>query len=89
MFEELLKESCIVVPDIAFDINPARRRNIIHSPCEKFIRISYGPELLQVDRGLDALERVIAKADPNHADNAKLGKGLVPTKLTHADVKHH
>ncbi|KAJ1025362.1 hypothetical protein NDA13_004175 [Ustilago tritici] len=89
MFEELLKESCIVVPGIAFDINPARRRNIIHSPCEKFIRISYGPELSQVDRGLDALERVIAKADPNHADNAKLGKGLVPTKLTHADVKHH
>ncbi len=88
MFEELLREKTIVVPGLAFDINPAHRRNIVHSPCEKFIRISYGPDLAQIDRGLDALERVIAKAHPSHADNATLGKGFAPTKTTHADVKH-
>ncbi|CDS00179.1 hypothetical protein [Sporisorium scitamineum] len=88
MFEELLREKTIVVPGIAFDINPAHRRNIVQSPCEKFIRISYGPELSQIDRGLDALERVIAKADPKHADYAKVGKGFAPTKAAHADVQH-
>ncbi|CBQ73069.1 conserved hypothetical protein [Sporisorium reilianum SRZ2] len=89
MFEELLREKTIVVPGIAFDINPAHRRNIVQSPCEKFIRISYGSELSQIDRGLDALERVIAKADPKHADYAKVGKGFAPTKAAHADVQHH
>ncbi|PWZ02219.1 PLP-dependent transferase [Testicularia cyperi] len=88
MFEELLREKTIVVPGIAFDINPAHRRNIVDSPCENFIRISYGPELSQIDRGLDALERVIAKANPDslHADS--LGKGLAPTKDSHVDAKH-
>ncbi|KAJ9479092.1 putative alanine aminotransferase [Pseudozyma hubeiensis] len=89
MFEELLKEKAIVVPGISFDINPAHRRNIVHSPCEKFIRISYGPDLAQVDRGLDALERVIAKADPKHRDNANLGKGFAPTKSAHSDDQKH
>ncbi|PWN53857.1 PLP-dependent transferase [Violaceomyces palustris] len=72
MFEELLREKTIVVPGQSFDINPAHRRNIIDSPCEKFIRISYGPEIEQVDRGLDALERVLAKArspDSGHEFN--------------------
>lgn len=89
MFEELLKEKAIVVPGISFDINPAHRRNIVHSPCEKFIRISYGPDLAQVDRGLDALERVIAKADPKHHENANLGKGFAPTKSAHSDDQKH
>ncbi|SNX84403.1 related to aspartate aminotransferase [Melanopsichium pennsylvanicum] len=88
MFEELLREKTICVAGIAFDINPSMRRNIVSSPCEKFIRISYGPSLAEVDRGLDAIERVIAKADPNHADNHTLGKGFVPTKSANNDVKH-
>lgn len=89
MFEELLREKTIVVPGVAFDINPAHRRNIVlDSPCEKFIRLSCGPELSQLDRGLDALERVIAKAHPSHEHNESLGKGFAPTKDSHVDVKH-
>lgn len=89
MFEELLREKTIVVPGVAFDINPAHRRNIVlDSPCEPFIRISCGPELDQLDRGLDALERVIAKAHPSHEHNETLGKGFAPTKDSHVDVKH-
>ncbi|CEH13580.1 1-aminocyclopropane-1-carboxylate synthase, and related proteins [Ceraceosorus bombacis] len=60
--EELLKEKAIVTPGIFFDINPGHRRNIVDSPCESYIRISFGPKLEELDRGLDAFERVLAKA---------------------------
>ncbi|KAN0061768.1 hypothetical protein ACQY0O_005761 [Thecaphora frezii] len=87
MFEELLREKTIVVPGIAFDINPAHRRNIISSPCEPYIRVSYGPPLDQVDRGLDALERVIAKARPDQAGKHRLNSGYVRTRSSHLDPK--
>ncbi|KAK0548428.1 hypothetical protein OC846_003730 [Tilletia horrida] len=67
--EELLREKCIVTPGIFFDVNPQHRRNIVDSPCEKFVRISCGPPLAELDRGLDAIERVLKKG----RDNAKRG----------------
>ncbi|EPQ28630.1 uncharacterized protein PFL1_03933 [Pseudozyma flocculosa PF-1] len=86
MFEELLREKTIVVPGISFDINPAHRRNVISSPCEQYIRISYGPPLDQIDRGLDALERVIAKAHPSQAGKHSLNRGYIRTQKPHVDV---
>ena len=50
-FEELLKEKTIVVPGIFFDINPAHRRNLFHSPCHAFVRLSFGPPVEDLDRG--------------------------------------
>ncbi|RDB21198.1 Aspartate aminotransferase [Hypsizygus marmoreus] len=61
-FEELLKEQTIVIPGIFFDINPAHRRNLFNSPCHHFVRLSFGPPLEDLDRGLDAIGRVLKKA---------------------------
>lgn len=61
-FEELLKEQTIVIPGIFFDINPSHRRNLFNSPCHHFVRISFGPPLEDLDKGLDAMERVLKKA---------------------------
>ncbi|WWD04926.1 hypothetical protein V865_002997 [Kwoniella europaea PYCC6329] len=60
-FEELLKEKTICVPGIFFDINPSHRRNLFHSPCHHFVRLSFGPKLSELDRGLDAIERLLRK----------------------------
>ncbi|KAG8947947.1 hypothetical protein FRC04_010144 [Tulasnella sp. 424] len=61
-FEELLKEKTICVPGIFFDLNPAHRRDLFASPCHHFVRLSFGPPLDQLDKGLDAIERVLSKA---------------------------
>ncbi|KAK1236446.1 hypothetical protein PQX77_000327 [Marasmius sp. AFHP31] len=61
-FEELLKEQTIVIPGIFFDINPSHRRNLFHSPCHHFVRLSFGPPLEDLDKGLDAMARVLKKA---------------------------
>ncbi|KAH0830726.1 pyridoxal phosphate-dependent transferase [Lanmaoa asiatica] len=63
-FEELLKEKTIMIPGIFFDINPSHRRNLFHSPCHHFVRLSFGPPLEDLDRGLciDAIERVVKAA---------------------------
>jgi aspartate/methionine/tyrosine aminotransferase len=61
-FEELLKEQTIVIPGIFFDINPSHRRNLFHSPCHHFVRLSFGPPLQDLDKGLDAIARVLKKA---------------------------
>lgn len=61
-FEELLKEQTIIIPGIFFDINPSHRRNLFNSPCHHFIRLSFGPPLEDLDRGLDAIGRVLSKA---------------------------
>lgn len=61
-FEELLKEKAIVIPGIFFDINPSHRRNLFNSPCHHFVRISFGPPLDVLDRGLDAIANILKKA---------------------------
>ncbi|KIK59407.1 hypothetical protein GYMLUDRAFT_44407 [Collybiopsis luxurians FD-317 M1] len=61
-FEELLKEQTIVIPGIFFDINPSHRRNLFNSPCHHFVRLSFGPPLADLDKGLDAMARVLKKA---------------------------
>ncbi|KAG8906432.1 hypothetical protein FRC01_008023 [Tulasnella sp. 417] len=60
-FEELLKEKAIYVPGIFFDLNPARRRDLFASPCHHFVRLSFGPSFDQLEKGLDAIERVLLK----------------------------
>ncbi|KAG7092822.1 hypothetical protein E1B28_009137 [Marasmius oreades] len=61
-FEELLKEQTIVIPGIFFDINPSHRRNLFNSPCHHFVRLSFGPPKEDLDKGLDAIGRVLKKA---------------------------
>ncbi|GAA5918092.1 hypothetical protein JCM6882_004989, partial [Rhodosporidiobolus microsporus] len=63
LFEELLKEKVIVVPGQFFDLNPSHRRNLMDSPCDHFIRLSFGPPLEEIDRGLDGFERLLARVN--------------------------
>ena len=57
-FEEGLKEQLITVPGLFFDVNPGRRRRTL-GRYENYTRISFGPEMETLERGLDAIERMI------------------------------
>ena len=58
-FEAGLEEKVITVPGVFFDVNPEKRRT--YARYRNYCRISFGPEMEVVARGLDALERVIAR----------------------------
>ncbi|KAI8909460.1 aminotransferase [Powellomyces hirtus] len=60
-FEECLAEKVILVPGIFFDINPGRRRELFHSPFHHYVRLSFGPPLDQLERGLAGIGRVLKK----------------------------
>lgn len=59
---KVLEEKVIVVPGIFFDLNPSKRRDLFDSPCHHFVRISYGPNLELLRKGMDGIERVVQKA---------------------------
>lgn len=58
-FKAALDEKVICVPGEFFDVNPGKRRSHIPSRMKGYVRISYGPELEQLTRGLDRLEKLI------------------------------
>jgi aspartate/methionine/tyrosine aminotransferase len=59
-FEAGLEERVITVPGVFFDVNPEKRRT--YARYRRHCRISFGPEMDVIRRGLDALERVIARS---------------------------
>ncbi|MGE3318654.1 MAG: pyridoxal phosphate-dependent aminotransferase [Candidatus Berkiella sp.] len=59
-FEAGLTEKVITVPGVFFDVNPEKRRS--HAQYSQYIRISFGPEMSALEKGLNAIERVIQKA---------------------------
>ncbi|GAA5833555.1 hypothetical protein JCM9279_001558 [Rhodotorula babjevae] len=61
-FEEALKEKVVVVPGAFFDLNPSHRRNLFDSPCSHFVRLSFGPQMQQLERGLDGIARLLERA---------------------------
>lgn len=58
-FEAGLEEKVITVPGVFFDVNPDKRRT--YARYRHHSRISFGPEMETVARGLDGLERAIAR----------------------------
>lgn len=58
-FEACLDAKVIVVPGIFFDVNPSKRRDLFHSPCHHFVRLSFGPSTEVLKRGLDQIEKMI------------------------------
>ena len=58
-FKEGLKEKVITVPGVFFDVNPDRRRSIARYG--NYTRISFGPDMPTLERGFDALARLIAR----------------------------
>lgn len=54
-----LVEKVITVPGIFFDVNPEKRRT--YARFHQYSRISFGPSMEEIARGLNAIERVIKK----------------------------
>jgi len=61
-FEAGLEEKVITVPGAFFDVDPERRRS--SGRYRPYARISFGPKMETLEKGLDGLERVIAKYGP-------------------------
>ena len=60
-FAACLREKIIVVPGIFFDLNPSKRRDLFDSPCHPFVRLSYGPTMATLKKGMDGIERVVKR----------------------------
>ncbi|KAG6814561.1 hypothetical protein H0H92_000089 [Tricholoma furcatifolium] len=89
-FEELLKFKTIVIPGIFFDINPSHRRNLFNSPCHHFVRLSFGPPIEDLDKGLDAIGMVLRNVRKSGTEN--IGHGYkksvdisINTEVPHVD----
>ena len=59
-FKAGLKNKVITVPGIFFDVNPGRRR--ANARYKNYVRISFGPAMEDIERGLDGLEKTIRGA---------------------------
>ena len=62
-FRAALDRQVICVPGVFFDVNPGRRRALHLSRFHEHVRLSFGPSLEEVERGLDRLESMIAEAE--------------------------
>lgn len=58
-FHECLHEKVIVVPGFFFLINPQNLSNLEDVIWYNFVRISFGPELIQLEKGMDGIERIL------------------------------
>ncbi len=61
-FRAALARKVICVPGVFFDVNPGRRRARRLSRFHQRVRLSFGPEIEEVARGLDRLQEMIEEA---------------------------
>jgi N-succinyldiaminopimelate aminotransferase len=61
-FRAALDHKVICVPGVFFDVNPGRRRSQRLSRFHQHVRLSFGPSIEEVRRGLDRLEEMIREA---------------------------
>jgi len=61
-FRAALERRVITVPGIFFDVNPGRRRRAHLSRFHQRVRLSFGPSLQEVERGMDRIEAMITEA---------------------------
>ncbi|MFV8751080.1 pyridoxal phosphate-dependent aminotransferase [Nannocystaceae bacterium ST9] len=61
-FARALERQVICVPGSFFDVDPGKRRGHIPSRLAGFVRLSFGPEREQVERGLDRIAAMVAEA---------------------------
>jgi hypothetical protein len=61
-FRRALDAKVISVPGVFFDVNPGGRRSSFLCRFHQYVRLSFGPEIGEVARGLDGLEAVIRGA---------------------------
>ncbi|GEQ67460.1 hypothetical protein JCM33374_g1125 [Metschnikowia sp. JCM 33374] len=60
-FHECLHEKVIVVPGFFFLINPQNLSRLEDVIWYNFVRISYGPEMAYLEKGMDGIERVLRR----------------------------
>ncbi|MCP3959657.1 MAG: pyridoxal phosphate-dependent aminotransferase [bacterium] len=58
-FRAAMERQVICVPGVFFDVNPGRRRVRRLSRFHQRVRLSFGPEIEEVSRGLDRLQAMI------------------------------
>ncbi|WP_235826885.1 pyridoxal phosphate-dependent aminotransferase [Facilibium subflavum] len=58
-FKALLKYKVICVPGEFFDVNPGQRRRSINKRLKKYVRLSFGPSLAEITRGLDHIQELL------------------------------
>ncbi len=61
-FRAALRERVISVPGLFFDVNPGHRRAARLSRFHQYVRLSFGPAMEEVRRGLDAIEGMVRRA---------------------------
>ncbi|HKI05789.1 MAG TPA: pyridoxal phosphate-dependent aminotransferase [Thermoanaerobaculia bacterium] len=61
-FRAALDHKVICVPGVFFDVNPGHRRSQRLSRFHQHVRLSFGPSIEEVRRGLDRLEEMIGEA---------------------------
>ncbi|KAI9664823.1 MAG: hypothetical protein M1821_006271 [Bathelium mastoideum] len=63
IFELTFAQCLISIPSLGvfFDLNPSKRRDLFDSPCHHFVRLSYGPRMETLVKGLDAIEKIVKK----------------------------
>ncbi len=59
-FGAALAQKMICVPGVFFDVNPGQRRARRLARFRQHVRLSFGPPIEEVERGLERLERVVA-----------------------------
>lgn len=62
-FHECLHEKVIVVPGFFFLINPQNLSRLEDVIWYNYVRISYGPELHQLVKGMDGIEQILRRFD--------------------------
>lgn len=62
-FRAALEHQVICVPGVFFDVNPGRRRAQRLSRFHQYVRLSFGPSLDEVSRGLDRLGEMIRSVE--------------------------
>lgn len=63
-FGAALAQKVICVPGVFFDVNPGQRRSRRLARFRQHVRLSFGPPMEEVERGLQRLERVVAAGHP-------------------------
>ena len=58
-FRAALEKQVITVPGVFFDVNPGRRRARHLSRFHQHLRLSFGPPMEEIERGLDRLEEMV------------------------------
>jgi aspartate/methionine/tyrosine aminotransferase len=62
LFRRALDAKVISVPGVFFDVNPGGRRSSFLCRFHQYVRLSFGPEIGEVARGLDGLDGLIRRA---------------------------